>query len=283
MLGLLGLVSGGFFVMVTKKVTVPSLRDMKEQHKPIAMLTAYDYRTARIMDDAGVDVILVGDSVGNAVMGLPDTLAVTMEHMLHHVAMVARGAQRALVVADMPFMSYQLSAEQAAENAGRFVKESGAHAVKIEGSEDMFGSQIGAILKCGIPVMGHLGLTPQAINQIGGYKVQGRGETGAQRLVEQAKELESAGVFSIVLECVPTDAARRVTESVAVPTIGIGAGPHCDGQVLVSTDMLGLTWERKMRFVKEYANLKTDMETAFRRYVDDVRNETFPAEEHGFE
>jgi 3-methyl-2-oxobutanoate hydroxymethyltransferase len=269
--------------MGEKRVTAPSLRAMKERGETIAMLTAYDYRTARLMDESGVDVILVGDSVANAVMGLPDTLSVTMDHMLHHVTMVSRGADRVLVVADMPFMSYQLSPEQAAANAGRFVKESGAHAVKLEGGAAMFGDQITAILKCGIPVMGHLGLTPQSVHQIGGYKVQGRGEEGASELVEQAKGLEAAGVFSIVLECVPIDAAKRVTESVNVPTIGIGAGPHCDGQVLVSTDMLGLTWERKTRFFKEYADLRTTMKDAFRQYVGDVREGRFPTEEHGFE
>lgn len=263
-------------------VTVSSLRAMKERGELIAMLTAYDYRTARIMDGSGVDVVLVGDSVGNAVMGLPDTLAVTMDNMLHHTAMVARGVDRAFVVADMPFMSYQLSAEQAAENAGRFVKEAGAQAVKLEGPSEMFGAQIAAILKCGIPVMGHLGLTPQSVHQIGGYKVQGRGEEGAAQLVDQARVLESAGVFAIVLECVPVDTAQRVTESVAVPTIGIGAGPHCDGQVLVSTDMLGLTWEKKMRFVKQYTDLQTSMKNAFQQYVDDVRNGVFPTEDHGF-
>ncbi len=268
--------------MAAKRVTAPSLRTMKEQGTPIVMLTAYDYRTAYLMDEAGVDVILVGDSVGNAFMGLPDTLGVTMDHMLHHTAMVSRAVSRALVVGDMPFMSYQLSAEQAAENAGRFVKEAGAQSVKLEGGADQFGDHIAAILRCGIPVMGHIGLTPQSVHQIGGYKVQGRGEQGAARLVDQARALEEAGVFALVLECVPVSAAEKVTESLSIPTIGIGAGANCDGQVLVTTDLLGLTWEREMHFAKKYADLRTVMKDAFRQYADDVRAGRFPTEEHAF-
>jgi len=268
--------------MAAAKVTAPSLRTMKEQGKPIVMLTAYDYRTAYLEDEAGVDVILVGDSVGNAVMGLPDTLGVTMEHMLHHVAMVARGATRALVVADMPFMSYQLSPEQAAANAGRFVQEAGAHSVKLEGGAEQFGEHIAAILRCGIPVMGHLGLTPQSVHQIGGYKVQGRGEEGAAMLLEQARSLEAAGVFAVVLECVPAPVAEKITGELSIPTIGIGAGAGCDGQVLVTTDLLGLTWERELHFAKKYADLQTVMKEAFRQYGEDVREGRFPTEKHAF-
>jgi len=268
--------------MTRKKVTAPSLRDMKERGEPIVMLTAYDYRTAYLMDQAGVDVVLVGDSVGNAVMGLPDTLGVTMDDMLHHVAMVARGVNRALVVADMPFMSYQLSAEQAAENAGRFVKEARAQSVKLEGGVDLFGDRIAAIMRCGIPVMGHLGLTPQSVHQIGGYKVQGRGEEGTVRLLEQAHALEDAGVFSLVLECIPMAVAEKITAELSVPTIGIGAGPRCDGQVLVTTDLLGLTWERELHFAKKYADLQSTMRDAFRQFAEDVREGRFPTEEHSF-
>jgi len=268
--------------MAAKEVTAPSLRTMKEQNEPIVMLTAYDYRTARLMDESGVDVILVGDSVGNAFMGLQDTLSVTMEHMLHHVQMVTRGVSRALVVADMPFMSYQLSAEQAAENAGRFVKETGAQSVKLEGGVEMFGDHIAAILRCGIPVMGHLGLTPQSVHQIGGYKVQGRDEEGAVRMLDQARRLEDAGIFALVLECVPMAVAEKVTDALSIPTIGIGAGPRCDGQVLVSTDLLGLTWERETRFTKKYADMQAIMKDAFRQYAEDVREGRFPTEEHGF-
>jgi 3-methyl-2-oxobutanoate hydroxymethyltransferase len=255
---------------------------MKEQGKPIVMLTAYDYRTAYLQDEAGVDVILVGDSVGNAVMGLPDTLGVTMEHMLHHVAMVTRGAARALVVADMPFMSYHVSPEQAATNAGRFVQEAGAQSVKLEGGAEQFGEHIAAILRCGIPVMGHLGLTPQSVHQIGGYKVQGRGDEAASMLIEQARGLEEAGAFAVVLECVPASVAGKITDELNIPTIGIGAGAACDGQVLVSTDLLGLTWERDLHFAKKYADLQTVMKEAFRQFAEDVREDRFPTDEHAF-
>jgi 3-methyl-2-oxobutanoate hydroxymethyltransferase len=261
------------------RIRTTTLAKRKSNGEPVAMLTAYDYPTARLMDATGVDCILVGDSCADNVMGLPDTLGITMDDMVHHVKMVTRAVRHALVIADMPFLSYQVSAEEAVRNAGRFVQEAGAQAVKLEGPVGRFGGAIEAILHAGIPVVGHIGLTPQSVNRIGGYKVQGRGEDAARILMEEALGLEAAGCFAIVLEMVAMPLAREITEALRVPTIGIGSGPHCDGQVLIAHDMLGINPERG--YFKRYAQLDDAMKTAFESYVRDVKNRAFPGEEHG--
>ena len=243
------------------------------------MLTAYDFPCAKILDESGVDVILIGDSCGNVVMGRPNTLSVTMDEMVHHTRMVSGAVQNALVVADMPFMSYQISPEEALRNAGRLVAEGGAQAVKLEGPADKFGDAITAILRAGIPVMGHIGLTPQSVNQIGGYKVQGRTPEGRLRLKQEAEGLDQIGCFALVLECIPADLAAEITASVAIPTIGIGAGAACDGQVLVLHDMLG--WGAT-KFSKTFGDVRALMQDACRQYVGAVREGTFPAQEHEF-
>ncbi len=263
------------------RVTAVSLKERKAAGEKIAMLTAYDYPTARLMDEAGLDVILVGDSLGTAVMGLPDTLGVTMDIMVHHTRMVSRAVERALVVADMPFLSYQVSPEEALRNAGRLVIEGGAQAVKLEGPAETFGPAIDAIRSAGIPVMGHIGLTPQSIHQIGGYKVQGRDPDAPQRLKEEAQGLEAAGCFAIVLELVTADLAAEITELLSIPTIGIGAGARCDGQVLVVHDILGLGLYT--RFRKVYADLQAPMQQAFVDYVREVKEGAFPGKEHEFQ
>jgi 3-methyl-2-oxobutanoate hydroxymethyltransferase len=262
------------------RVTAPSLKERKAAGEKIAMLTAYTYPAARIMDEAGVDVILIGDSVATAVMGRPDTLSVTMDEMLHHVKMVSRAVKRALVVADMPFLSYQVTPEEALRNAARLVSEGGAHAVKLEGPANKFHAAIDAILRAGIPVMGHIGFTPQSIHQIGGYKVQGREPDAQARMKDEARGLEEAGCFAVVLELVPAGLAAEITAALAIPTIGIGAGPHCDGQVLVMHDMLGMGLQT--RFAKVYADLGTAMRTAFEEYVREVKEGRYPDEEHSF-
>lgn len=263
------------------RVTAAALKRRKQNGEKIAVLTAYDYPFARMMDEAGVDVVLVGDSCAMAVMGRADTLSVTMEEMLHHTRMAASAVKRALVVADLPFMSYQVNAEEALRNAGRLVKEAGAQAVKLEGPADKFGDAIAAIQRAGIPVMGHIGLTPQSIHQIGGYKVQGRGASERQRLKDEAMGLQDAGCFAIVLECIPADLATEITAQLSIPTIGIGAGAGCDGQVLVMHDMLGFGLYTK--FVKAYADIATEIRRAFESYVQEVRSGAFPAKEHEFE
>ncbi len=263
------------------KITVITLSEKKKKKEPIVMITAYDYPSAQMVDEAGVDIILVGDSLGMVVLGYENTLPVTMEDMLRHTAAVARGAKRAMVVADMPFMSYQLSPEQALENAGRFIKEAKAHAVKLEGGEEVI-EAINKITSAGIPVMGHIGLTPQSIHRIGGYRVQGREEEQALKLAKDAKLLEEAGCFSIVLEAVPVDLAKKITESLNIPTIGIGAGPFCDGQVLVYHDILGIYQEFKPKFVKRYANLRKEIIDAVSNYVKEVKDGKFPDEEHSY-
>jgi 3-methyl-2-oxobutanoate hydroxymethyltransferase len=267
--------------MKKDKVTTAALQQMKERGERITMLTAYDYPTARLADEAGVDAILVGDSVSNVVLGYQDTLAVTMEEMLHHTRAAARGTKRVLVVGDMPFMSYQASVEDAVRNAGRFLKEGGAEAVKVEGGRGVI-DKIEAIVRAGIPVMGHLGLTPQWVHQFGGFKVQGKSQAAARMIAEDAKKLEEAGVFSIVLECVPWQLAKLITGRVKVPTIGCGAGPHCDGQVLVFHDVLGLS-QLSPKFVKRYAELKPPVERALAEYVKEVRTAKFPGLEHSYE
>ena len=265
--------------MARKKVTAVSLLEMKQRGEKISMLTAYDYCTALLMDQSEIDVLLVGDSLGMVVMGEENTLSVTMEQMIHHTRAVTRGTKRALVVGDMPFMSYQLSPEQAAENAGRFVKEGKAEAVKLEGGTD-FVPHVKAILRCGIPVMGHLGLTPQSVHQFGGMKVQAKTDEAAAHLLKEAKMLEEAGVFAIVLEAVPADVGEKVSEELTVPTIGIGAGPGCDGQVLVFNDMVGLFERFVPKFVKRYAELAPVMRDAFTQFRDEVRSGEFPGSEH---
>ena len=263
------------------KHTVSTFAEAKRKGKRIAMLTAYDYSTARLEDEAGIHAILVGDSLGNVVLGYEDTLSVTMEDMIHHGRAVARGAKNALVVVDMPFMSYQTSVYDAVVNAGRLMKEGRAQAVKLEGGAEV-AAQVKAIVEAGIPVMGHLGLTPQSINAFGGFKVQGKTEAAARKLIEDAKALEAAGAFSVVLECVPAKLAAKVTEAVSIPTIGIGAGAGCDGQVLVYQDMLGMFSDFTPKFVKRYANVGEAMRDAFATYVDEVGAGTFPAEEHTY-
>jgi 3-methyl-2-oxobutanoate hydroxymethyltransferase len=246
------------------------------------MLTAYDYHSARILDEAGIPVLLVGDSLGMVMLGYPTTLPVTVDDMLHHAKAVSRGARQALLVGDMPFMSYQASVDQAVANAGRFLQEAGMHAVKLEGG----GPQVVAITRrlteIGIPVMGHLGLTPQSVHGMGGFKVQGRTQAQAARILQGAKELEQAGAFSIVLEGMPSDLATKVTQALRIPTIGIGAGPGTDGQVLVFHDMLGLTTGKAPKFVKRYANLADEISQAAARYIDEVGNGTFPGPEHEY-
>ncbi len=263
--------------MQAGRITVRDVRAFKERGERFAMLTCYDHPTARILDDAGIPLLLVGDSVGNNVLGYETTLPVTMEEMLHHTRAVVRGAARALVVGDMPFMSYQSSLEEGIRNAGRFLKEAGAHAVKLEGPHPELAAKL---VEQGIPIMGHLGLTPQSVNATG-YQVQGRTEEAARRLLDSAHAMEKAGCFSIVLEAVPADLARQITESVACPTIGIGAGPHCDGQVLVVNDVLGLT-ERPPKFAKAYANLREEIARAAAAFREEVAAGTFPDEEHSY-
>ena len=259
------------------RITVNDLRGWKADGRRFAMLTAYDFPTARILDAAGIPVLLVGDSVGRNVLGYPDELPVTMEEMLHHTRAVARGAQRAMVVGDMPFMSYQASVEDGVRNAGRFLKEGGAHAVKIEGAQyDL----VHRLVEVGIPVMAHVGLTPQSVHALGGFRVQGRGEAAA-RVLEQAVGLEKAGAFAVVLEAMPGDVAADITRSLQVPTIGIGAGPTCDAQVLVVNDLLGLN-ERLPKLAKAYADLRTTIADAATAFARDVEAGTFPDEAHTY-
>jgi 3-methyl-2-oxobutanoate hydroxymethyltransferase len=263
------------------KVTVPGITAMKEQGKKITMLTAYDTPFARILDQAGVDILLVGDSVGSVVAGYPNTLPVTIDEMIYHTRAVVRGAERSLVVIDMPFMSYQISTEDAKRNAGRMIKESGAEAVKLEGGFNMK-ETMEAIVAIDIPVMGHIGLTPQSVHQMGGFKVQGKVEEQKQKIMADAVAVEEAGAFSVVLECIPTELAQEITEQLSIPTIGIGAGVHCDGQVLVIHDLLGLLGDFRPKFVKSYVDLRTVISQAVEEYMDEVRKGKFPTEEHSF-
>jgi len=265
-----------------KKITTQTLRARKQHGEIITMLTAYDYPLASAIDQAGIDIILVGDSLGMVVLGYPNTLPVTMEDMLHHCRAVARGAQYALLVGDMPFMSYQASASDAVRNAGRFLQEAGMDAIKLEGGRERLDS-IRAIRSAGIPVMGHLGLTPQSVHQFGGFRPQGREAESAQILLEDALALQEVGCFSIVLEAVPGRLAKLISERLEIPTIGIGAGAGCDGQVLVTHDLLGLFDRFTPRFVKKYANLHQEMKHAFVAYKEDVLAQTFPGPEHTLE
>lgn len=263
------------------KNTVNTFRVAKENGEKITMLTAYDYSTAKLEDEAGVNGILVGDSLGNVILGYEDTISVTMEDMIHHGAAVARGAKNALVVVDMPFMSYQTSVYDAVVNAGRLMKEGRATAVKLEGGKEVC-PQIKAITDAGIPVMAHLGLTPQSVNAFGGYKVQGKTEAAAKKLIEDAQAVEEAGAFAVVLECVPAKLAKLVTEKVTIPTIGIGAGADCDGQILVYQDMLGMFSDYTPKFAKRFAEVGEVMKAGFSAYINEVKEETYPAEEHTF-
>jgi 3-methyl-2-oxobutanoate hydroxymethyltransferase len=262
-------------------VTTVTLREMKNRGEKISMLTAYDYPIARLLDEAGIDVILVGDSLAMVGLGYETTLPVTMDEMLHHVRAVSRGVKRALVVADMPFGSFQVSVEEGVRNAGRFLKEAGAHAVKLEGGREV-ADLTRRLTGIGIPVMGHLGLTPQMVHQFGGFKVQARSAAAAERLLEEALLLEEAGIFSLVLEGIPWQVAEVITAELRIPTIGIGAGLSCDGQVLVTNDLLGLFDDFTPKFVKRYAQLKETITAAFARYHEDVKAEQFPGLEHAF-
>ncbi len=264
------------------KVTTATVRDMKKKGEKIAMITAYDYPTAAAVDEAGIDLILVGDSLAMVVLGYDSTLPVTMDVMIHHTKAVTRAVSRALVIGDMPFLSYQVSVEEAVRNAGRFLQEAGAQAVKLEGGREV-AEVTRRIAAAGIPVMAHLGLTPQAVHQLGGYKVQGKGNEAATRILEDAKILEEAGAFSVVLECVPAELGRVITEALSIPTIGIGGGIHCDGQVLVLHDLLGMFERFTPKFVKKYANLNAQMKEAVGKYIDEVRQGQFPGPEHSFQ
>jgi 3-methyl-2-oxobutanoate hydroxymethyltransferase len=261
------------------KVTTATFREKKASGKKITMLTAYDFPTARLVDEAGIDSILVGDSLGMVVLGYETTLAVTMEDMLHHTKAVTRAAKRALVVADMPFLSYHHSPSQALTNAGRFIQEAGAQAVKLEGGRER-AETVRFLVEAGIPVVGHIGLTPQLILQFGGFKVQGKEEAAARKLIDDAISLADAGAFAIVLECVPVALAREITASVSIPTIGIGAGPDCDGQVLVINDLLGLYGGHCPKFVKQYAQLSQHIEMALKQFQADVESGAFPEQKH---
>ena len=263
------------------KNTVTTFRQMKENHEKISMLTAYDYSTAKLEDEAGVNSILVGDSLGNVVLGYDDTIAVTVEDMIHHGKAVAKGAKNALVVVDMPFMSYQTSVYDAVVNAGRIMKETHCGAVKLEGGKIVC-PQIKAITDASIPVVAHLGLTPQSINAFGGYKVQGKTIEAAQKLLDDAKAVEEAGAFAVVLECVPAKLAKKVSESISIPTIGIGAGNGCDGQVLVYADMLAMFSDFCPKFVRKFANVGEIMRQAFKDYDAAVKDCSFPAVEHTY-
>lgn len=263
------------------KNTVITFKEAKTKNQKLSMLTAYDYSTAKLIDEAGVNSILVGDSLGMVCLGYPDTLSVTMEDMIHHSKAVRRGVKNALLITDMPFMSYQTSVYDAVCNAGRLVKEGYADAVKLEGGIEIV-EQIKAITTASIPVCGHIGLTPQSVHAFGGYKVQGKDEANAKRLVNEAKALEAAGAFTIVLECVPETLATYITSQISIPTIGIGAGRGCDGQVLVYQDMLGLFSDISPKFAKLYNDLGTQMRTAFSQYASDVASGAFPEESHTF-
>lgn len=263
------------------KQTVQTLQAKKEHGEKISMLTCYDYSTAKLMDAAGLDMLLVGDSLGNVILGYEDTISVTMEDMIHHTAAVARGTKNAMVVADMPFLSYQTSVYDAVVNAGRLMKEGRAGAVKLEGGQ-VICEQIRAIVNASIPVVAHLGLTPQSVNTLGGFKVQAKTLEAAHKLIEDAKAVEAAGAFAVVFECVPAKLAEFITSILSIPTIGIGAGAGCDGQVLVYQDMLGMFSNFKSKFVKKFADVGTIMNEAFKSYKEEIQNGTFPAQENCF-
>jgi 3-methyl-2-oxobutanoate hydroxymethyltransferase len=263
------------------KITIQDFLGKKAGHKRITMLTAYDYPFARIVDEAGIDGIIVGDSVGMVVQGLENTLPVTMDEMIYHTRIVSRAVQNAMVIGDLPFMSYQAGVEDAVRNAGRFLKEAGASAVKIEGGAEV-AEHIEAMTRSDIPVMAHIGLTPQSIHRMGGYKIQGKTGESAQRLLEEAHVAEDAGAFSLLLEAIPLGLAKKITEELSIPTIGIGAGPHCDGQVLVLHDVIGLFERFTPRFAKRYANLREEALKAVKNYKEEIEKGIFPSKEQSF-
>ena len=266
---------------MTRKVTIRDIANMKTRGEKIPMLTAYDYPTARLADEAGIPMILVGDSLGMVVLGYDSTIPVTMEDMIHHTKAVSRGAKRSLIVGDHPFMAYQIDTSQALRNSARFLQEGGAHAVKLEGGEGE-AETVRRIVECGIPVMGHIGLTPQSVNRFGGYRVRGKGKEEANQLLKDAVALEEAGAFAIVLELVPTPLSRLITQRLSIPTIGIGAGPYCDGQVQVLHDMLGMYTDFVPKHARQYTRLAETMTDAFNRYISEVKGGSFPTEEESF-
>lgn len=263
------------------KITIKTLFDLKKKKEKIVMLTAYDYQTAVLEDRSGVDMILVGDSLGMVVLGYENTIPVTLEEVIHHLKAVARAKPRAFLVGDLPFMSYQASVEDAVRNAGRLLKEGGAESVKLEGGRRME-AVIKGILDADIPVMGHLGLTPQSLHQFGGYRIQGKDQNSAEKLIEEAQLLEEIGCFSMVLEGIPWQLAEEISKAISIPTIGIGAGPHCDGQVLVVNDLLGMSDEFSAKFVKQYAEVGKEMSKAFDEYINEVKEGKFPDLDHSY-
>jgi len=268
--------------MQTKKITVPDLLKMKHDRQKITMLTAYDFPMSVALDNAGIDIILVGDSVGNVILGYDSTVGVSMDELIHHAKAVNRGRKRAFLIADMPFMSFNVSCEQTIINAGRFIKEAGADAVKIEGGSEQVLAMVKAAVGAGIPVMGHIGLTPQTATVLGGFKVQGKDAKTAKKILQQALDLEKAGCFSVLFECIPDALANLITKKLSIPTIGIGAGIGCDGQVLVSYDLLGLHGGFVPRFVKKYAELTKEINSALEKFIEEVRTKKFPDDGHCF-
>ncbi len=263
------------------RVTITEIKEMKQKKEKIPMLTAYDYVTAKMVDEAGVPLILVGDSLGMVMLGYESTIPVTMEEMIHHTKAVVRGARKALIIGDMPFMTYHISVSDALHNAARFIQEGGAQAVKLEGGE-VVAEKVKRFVDCGIPVMGHIGLTPQSIHQLGGFKVRGKGMAEAKKLLNDARILEEAGAFAIVLECIPAPLSKLITQKLAIPTIGIGAGPDCDGQVQVISDMLGLYTEFLPKHAKQYARLAEEIKTAVSSYISEVKSLSFPTMEQSY-
>lgn len=266
----------------SKSITTLRLQEMKKSGIKIVCLTAYDALISRIFDECGIDVILVGDSLGNIVQGNETTLSVTLEETIYHTKAVVKGAKRPLIIADMPFMTFQVSADEAFRNAGRIMKETGCAGVKLEGASDNILQGISRMTESGIPVMGHLGLTPQSINKFGSYRARGKEEKEAEKIFEDAQKLQEAGAFAIVLEKIPAELGKKITESLSIPTIGIGAGPYCDGQILVYTDMLGLTVDFNPRFVRRYAYLNDEIKLAVKNYIEDVKNHDFPSIEESY-
>jgi len=263
------------------RVTITEIKEMKQRKEKIPMLTAYDYVTAKMVDEAGVPLILVGDSLGMVMLGYESTIPVTMEEMIHHTKAVVRGAKKALIIGDMPFMTYHISVSDALHNAARFIQEGGAQAVKLEGGE-VVAEQVRRLVDCGIPVMGHIGLTPQSVHQLGGFKVRGKAAEEAKKLLNDARILEEAGAFAIVLECTPAPLSELITQKLAIPTIGIGAGPDCDGQVQVISDMLGLYTEFVPKHAKQYARLAGEIKTAVSSYISEVKSLSFPTAEQSY-
>lgn len=266
---------------MVEKFTVSSFMESKHKGEKITMLTAYDYTTAKLLDESGADTLLVGDSLGMVMLGYDSTLKVTVDDIIHHTKAVARGAKRAMVIADMPYLSYHVSVEETIRNAGRLIQEGDAQAVKLEGGEEIL-DMVKGLIRAQIPVIGHLGLTPQSVNMMGGYKVQGKSEAQAKKLINDAKLLEEAGVFGIVLECVPRQLAELISKSISIPTIGIGAGVGCDGQVLVIQDMLGMYSDLTPKFVKQYRKIGDDIRTGVKEYIQEVKEGVFPEEKHSF-